>query len=360
MSTRSLLHSCRRPRRAVFSVVALAAAIFCLPSHTLIGQELPSQDLISFIEAVNQGYVVPNGWEYRSLATQNPGTLAVLLGHALRQQLKFATTAEMRERTNTLVTQVRRQLDGYATDCGYRDVRGAPVSGEGLWSLVNAYMQGQTNEFFAQNPGVKVPQMAAVLQSRPAPSAGMAQPIPAGTAQPAQQTGQDSIDLVGVKAKPSSNPRPSNAPWLRASRTAPANNPLKEDCIVGLWEEMPAYNGIASFRFRVTQEGTEYVGRVDSVMNLPEFRKYFSFGVGTELFRVAIDTWSPTWEAPEYYTPEYKGQGLAVDTEQGGFKRDTVYLGISDARSEGLPINGKLYFKYHWFTGRNHFRRAGN
>jgi hypothetical protein len=231
-------------------------------------------------------------------------------------------------------------------------------------------MQGQTNEFFAQNPGVKVTQMAPVLQSRPAPSAGMGQPTvpagtaqsapPAGKAQPAQQTGQDSIDLVGVKAKPSSNPRPSDAPWLRVSRSAPANNPLKEDCIVGVWEEMPAYDGIASFRFRVTQEGTEYVGRVESVLNPPEFRKYFSFGVGTELFRVAIDTWSPTWNAPEYFTPEYKGLGLAVDTKQGGFKRDTVYLGIADARSEGLPLNGKLYFKWHWFTGRSHFRRVGN
>jgi hypothetical protein len=345
MKNRIMRQKTRHSGREGWRIALFFLLISCVLGGGSFGQQGPSQNLKAFIDAVNSTYVIPNGWDYKTLAKSNPRLIAVLIGYGLRDQQRYAASGAAQNQLNALLVEVRQQLDVMAEECGNVDARGAVIRGVNLWDIVDAYMLGRTDDFRKQNPTVQLPSMPPAL--------------PSVAAQAGQYpTGQDSIKVIGVEAKPAGRDPSTDAPWLKNKPGVPANNPLKEDCILGLWQERPD-SGTPTYRFRVTREGNQYVGRVESILNPWEFKKYFSFGVGTELFRVELRIWVASFNEPVIHTPEYEGEGYGVDTTSRGFIRKRVDVGINDTRNLGVPLGDQLYFKSHWFDNRSHFLRVG-
>jgi hypothetical protein len=188
--------------------------------------------LLSF---VNQFYLRPNGWSPPQFAKEHPDNVALILGHALRQQMKAAQESTMLfNRYQTLENEARDYLDRLSQSLGYRFSNGRQMIQGELWGYAIAAINGRYDNDIYQHFGVANNQLPIVLWQPPQ----QLQTALQGTLQ-----GEMAIELLRVVATQAHSPGlipgqtvPQTANPATQSGSQRTKQPIGVGAILGRWQ----------------------------------------------------------------------------------------------------------------------------
>jgi hypothetical protein len=154
---------------ALFSSVLLS---FFMPPPCA-AQQQPNvdygDDFVYILYQLEEIYLKPNGMPPARVATTRPDIIAVLVGHALMQQVTYVTyDPELRDRFNLLQGDAMMYLEEVTRIAGYRDHRGNPLGEGDLWQKYTYdAVKGKYNGYVLDKYGVSSTGLNSVFNPRP-------------------------------------------------------------------------------------------------------------------------------------------------------------------------------------------------
>jgi hypothetical protein len=219
-----------------------------------------SYEFIKLMEQVQLMYLHPQGWNLRTMEHEYPGTLAAVVGHALRQQASHLGPYYHQDPD---FINLQNEAFGYlayvAYASGYVNEEGYRITEEDLKNIAYGHMRGEKDQDIYQFFNVRVGDMPSVLEVES--ERGYAD-LPGGPPSGIEfEEEHDGVTLLGIEAgaEPEEEPDP----------TEEAFRNFKPQSICGLWEgklHYMVFTGLedAIMRLKIWMENDIYYGAIVS------------------------------------------------------------------------------------------------
>jgi len=164
---------CKCPRIKISVIILGCLLVGCLlfprpPIAAYAQGQQYSSYFRMLLSAVNQLYLRPNGYSAPQYAKQYPGNLAVMMGHALRRQLKaIQEDPVFVRRFEGLADETKDYLNRLAWTLGYRFPDGRKMRQDKLWFYALEAMNGKYDNKVYQYFGVAPHHVPAMVLQPP-------------------------------------------------------------------------------------------------------------------------------------------------------------------------------------------------
>lgn len=240
------------------------------------------------LNQIQQFYLIPNKFDFKVLVKEYPFTTAILVGHALRQQMPYLGAHQMDKEFVELQGDMHKFLTQIAKTAQSKELVGTPVTPEKLMSYAVSALGGNYDNLVANKFHVQVADMDAVFSENTNTPGNQKNPLGK------RLEGDNTVELNNVRAVPEDFSGTDIKPKTPVQCTGLWR--IKEKNYMR-WKEHP--DEYYYFDIYISKEGSTYVGKVQQA---PPYKGYW---LGKIMFRLKVE------EAPNNQVTYFVGQGVS-------------------------------------------------